>query len=102
MNAQVCEAAAGTQAAGYLADHSGEVLGVGLEVHPGGHVHTGVRYWKVPGVGPYSGGQPGPGVPQLVSGDIEADGAVARLAQETASPPGAASHIDAYNSPASA
>jgi hypothetical protein len=42
------------------------------------------------------------GVPQLVSGDIEADGAVARLTQETASPAGAAGHIDAYRSPANA
>src|SRR6185437_4073110 len=98
MNAEVGEAAAGTEAAGHVAHDPGEVFCVGLEVHPGGHVRAGVRHREVPGVGPHDGGQPEPGVPQLVSGDIEAYGAVARLAQETASPPGAAGHVEAYRS----
>ena len=59
-----------------------------------------VRHREAPGVGPHGGGQPGPGEPQLIGGDIEPDGAVARLAQEPAGTPGAAGHVEAYRSAA--
>src|SRR5690349_17606368 len=96
MDAQVGEAAARAQAAGYLAYDGGEVLGVGLEVHSGRDIRAGVRDGEAPGVGPHGGGQPGPGEPQLVGGDIEPDGAVACVSQEPAGAPGAAGHVEAY------
>ena len=59
------------------AGSGGEVFRVGVEVHPGRHVGGRVRHREAPGIGPHGGGQPGPGEPQLIGGDIEPDGAVA-------------------------
>ena len=55
-----------------------------------------VRHWEAPGVGSHGSGQAGPGEPQLISGDIEPDGAVACVAEYPAGTPGAAGHVQAH------
>ena len=87
---------------GHLAHDAGEIVHIGMEEHPGRYGHRCVPYGKGPAVGQHGGGQPPPTKPELISGDVESDNAIACLAENPAVPPGPAGHVKAYLSTACA
>jgi len=102
MKAEVDEAPAGAQAPGHIADDGGEVLHVGVEEQAGRYGHRRIAHREEAGIGSHDGAQPAAGEPELIGGDVEADGAVARVGEDPSKAPGAAGHVQACLSAACA
>ena len=102
MQPQVDKAPTGAQAPRHIAHDGREILDIGMEEHASRHRHRGIAHRKVAGIRPACGTEPAPCESKLISRDVEPDGAIARVRQNTSVAPGPAGHIKAYLSVASA
>jgi hypothetical protein len=96
METQIDEASAGSQTTRNLSNDCTEVLYVGMEVRPDGDLERLVPHGEMAGVGLDDESHPSTSEPELIMGDVDADGPIPGSRDRFVVESRAAGHVETY------